>query len=128
MLAVWYVLLFKGWSLEPNWREELGAFFHDGFRWFFIYMAAVPIVGFSLAAAYWLGLAKGRSLAVLLFSMNIALVLSALVTFAFFEAVIFSTPLWWGYLCIRDARRSYTNCRCRTMRTNRSDPISAFPQ
>ena len=103
VLAVWYILLFKGLSLEPSWRTELTFFFHDDFRWFFIYMAAVPIIGLSLAAAYWIGFANERRLAVFLFCVNIVLAASALVTFAFFEAVIFSAPLWWGYCCIRNA-------------------------
>lgn len=104
--AIWFALLFvampPGQSVLDSALGQLRYTFSSANeqRWWFAWLAALPVACGLLAVAYLLNASRSRTGGIVLLSVSVAL---AIASFAFNDwtlAVFVALPIIWGYRCV----------------------------
>ena len=103
--AVWFILLFVAMppgqsALEAALGQLRYAFSSSNEqRWWFAWLAALPVACGLLAVAYFLNVARSKAGAGVLLGISIALAIAAFALNDWSLAVFVALPIIWGYRC-----------------------------
>lgn len=104
--AIWFVLLFvampPGQSALDSALGQLRYAFSSANeqRWWFMWLAALPVACGLLAAAYLLNASQSRTGGIVLLSVSVALAIASFALNDWSLAVFVALPIIWGYRCI----------------------------